>query len=213
MSDARAIAASDEGFRDGLNAILASYVRARATDHLDSSHRLWSVGRQLGHELEVLKAVRMHENVRVCWSFGQGAWARIPWIALLDRRVARATSDGLYVIYLFREDMSGVYATLNQGITREKERLGAHAGRATVRRRAAELRRHCSPMEAAGFLLDHDIDLHSQHALARDYQHGTVGHKLYEATQLPQTATLLHDLRVLLEAYDAIVAAGRVRQA
>jgi 5-methylcytosine-specific restriction protein B len=150
--------------------------------------------------------------MKVRWSFGQGAWARIPWLALLDDRVAKATSDGIYVIYLFREDMSGVYATLNHGITRAKERLGADAGRAAIRQRSEELRRFATDLDEAGFMLTNEIDLHTEHALGKDYQHGTVAHRLYKTGSVPPTNALVGDLRLLLEAYDRAVKAQLARR-
>lgn len=194
-----------EWFQKGLDGIMARYVEARLGEHLDSSHPLWSHAKRLQSNLEGSEVVKERANLKVRWSFGQGAWARIPWLALLDQRIARATSDGIYVIYLFREDMSGVYATLNQGITKEKERLGGRAGQIAIRERAAELRSFAGALKHAGFELSHGIDLRSQSTLAQDYPHGTVAHRFYEAGNLPKTHGLLEDLRLLLEAYDAIV--------
>lgn len=198
-------ASGSDWFRDGLNGILSQYVRSRTAEHLDSGHPLWRHARQLQRELEISLVVRRHPEVNVRWSFGQGAWARIPWLALLDQRVARTCTEGVYVIYLFCEDMSGVYATLNQGITKEKERLGANAGRASIRRRSEELRGVAKGLDGTGFALSNDLDLHSVHSLAKDYQHGTVAHRFYETGKLPTTSRLLGDLQLLLEAYDAIV--------
>ena len=136
----------------------------------------------------------------------------IPWLALLDDRVAKATSDGVYVIYLFREDMSGVYATLNQGITKAKERLGSEAGRETIRQRSEELRRFAGRLSEAGFALSNEIELHTEHSLGKDYQHGTVAHRLYESGCVPPTRALLEDLRLLVDAYDGIVTAQLARR-
>ena len=207
--------AATEGdwFRQGLDGILSRYGQARAQERLDSAHPLWSHAKRLQADLAATAVVSARPNLKVRWSFGQGAWARVPWLALLDDRVAKATSDGVYVIYLFREDMSGVYATLNQGITKAKERLGSEAGRATIRQRSAELRRFAGPLGEAGFTLSNEIDLHTEHALGKDYQHGTVGHRLYEAGSVPTTRALLLDLQVLLEAYDGAVKAQLARRA
>ncbi len=202
-----------EWFRQGLDGILSRYVRARSEERLDASHPLWGHAKQLRSDLEGSPVVRDRTHLNVRWSFGQGAWARIPWLALLDGRVAHATSAGVYVIYLFREDMSGVYATLNQGITKEKERLGAEGGRASIRQRSEELRGFAIALEKAGFTLSNDLDLHTDHALGKDYQHGTVAHRLYEAAKVPTTRSLLEDLRLLLEAYDAIVKSQLSRRA
>jgi len=202
----------DDWFREGLDGILGRYRRARAEERLDSSHPLWGHAKRLRAALEATSIVRERPHVKVRWSFGQGAWARIPWLALLDDRVAKATSDGIYVIYLFREDMSGVYATLNQGITRAKERLGADAGRAAIRQRSEELRRFVTDLDEAGFMLTNEIDLHTEHVLGKDYQHGTVAHRLYKTGSVPPTNALVGDLRLLLEAYDRAVKAQLARR-
>ena len=199
-------------FRAGLDGILDRYRRARAEERLDSSHPLWGHAKRLRADLEATPIVRERPNVNVRWSFGQGAWARIPWLALLDDRVAKATSDGVYVIYLFREDMSGVYATLNQGITKAKERLGSEAGRETIRQRSEELRRFAGRLSEAGFALSNEIELHTEHSLGKDYQHGTVAHRLYESGCVPPTRALLEDLRLLVDAYDGIVTAQLARR-
>ena len=39
----------------------------------------------------------------------------------------------------------------------------------------------------------------------KEYQHGTIAHRLYEASKLPATLDLLKDLQLLVEAYHAIV--------
>lgn len=180
---------------------------------LDSSHPLWGHAKRLCADLEAMPVVRELPSVSVRWSFGQGAWARIPWLALLDDRAAKATSDGVYVIYLFREDLSGVYATLNQGITRTKERLGAEAGRASIRQRSEVLRCHATELGDAGFTLTNEIDLHTKHALGKDYQHGTVAHRLYESGRVPSTKALVSDLRLLLEAYDRAIGTNAAQSA
>lgn len=200
-------ATEGDWFRQGLGGVLSRYGRARAAERLDASHPLWSHAKRLQAELAATAVVSERPNVKVCWSFGQGAWARIPWLALLDHRVTKATSDGVYIIYLFREDMSGVYATLNQGITKAKERLGSAAGRAMIRQRSEELRRFAGPLSEAGFTLSNEIDLHTSHSLGKDYQHGTIAHRLYEADTTPTTPRLLDHLRGLVEVYDAIVRA------
>ncbi len=49
------------------------------------------------------------------------------------------TSEGVYVVYLRRADLSGVYLTLNQGTTRVQVDSGKRAGN-VLRERAARLR-------------------------------------------------------------------------
>src|SRR5215467_13993325 len=72
---------------------------------------------QIRSDLEALRAVRSHSRIRVSWSVGQGSYALIPWVALIDDRETTFTQQGTYCVFLFPEDMSGVYLTLNQGVT------------------------------------------------------------------------------------------------
>ena len=50
-------------------------------------------------------------------SMGQGNRTDYPWVSVLDRNITTSTQKGLYVVYLFKKDMSGFYLTLAQGIT------------------------------------------------------------------------------------------------
>ena len=62
------------------------------------------------------------ERYKVVGSSGQGNWASCPWIAIFDRLVTETAQSGYYPVYLFREDMSGLYLSLNQGVTEVKEK-------------------------------------------------------------------------------------------
>ena len=50
-------------------------------------------------------------------SMGQGNKTLYPWVAIMNRNVTTTTQKGLYIVYLFKKDMSGFYITLAQGIT------------------------------------------------------------------------------------------------
>jgi hypothetical protein len=56
---------------------------------------------RLRSALEALPAVRAHPRVRVSWSVGQGNFARIPWVALMDDRETTSTQRGTYCVFLF----------------------------------------------------------------------------------------------------------------
>lgn len=48
----------------------------------------------------------------------------VPWIAILDSNVTRTAQEGLYVVYLFRQDLSRVYLSMNQGATQHQRNAG-----------------------------------------------------------------------------------------
>ena len=74
---------------------------------------------ELTHTLptEIKKILNNRDDLIVKGSMGQGNRTDYPWISILNRNVTTSTQKGLYVVYLFKKDMSGFYLTLNQGIT------------------------------------------------------------------------------------------------
>ncbi len=69
-------------------------------------------------------------------STGLGNWAAVPWIAFLDSRETNSTQSGVYPVLLFREDMTGVYMTIAQGVTQPG--ADGHAALQQHLRRTAE---------------------------------------------------------------------------
>ncbi len=57
------------------------------------------------------------ENLVIKGSMGQGNRTEYPWISLLNGQITTSTQRGIYIVYLFRKDMSGFYLSLDQGIT------------------------------------------------------------------------------------------------
>lgn len=48
---------------------------------------------------------------------GQGLWAQVPLLAIFDESITTSATKGYYIAFLFRNDCSGVYMSLNQGYT------------------------------------------------------------------------------------------------
>lgn len=46
-------------------------------------------------------------NCIVKGSVGQGSWAVVPWIAIMDERITTTTRNGVYIIYLLTEFCGG----------------------------------------------------------------------------------------------------------
>ena len=59
----------------------------------------------------------LNEQYVVTGSVGQGNWASVPWIAIMNKAITTSTQRGYYIVYLFSEDMSRLYLTLAQGVT------------------------------------------------------------------------------------------------
>lgn len=59
----------------------------------------------------------MRRDLLVSGSCGIGQKTDYPWVAVFNKNITSSAKRGLYIVYLFKKDMSGFYLTLNQGIT------------------------------------------------------------------------------------------------
>ncbi|HEY8863165.1 MAG TPA: DUF3578 domain-containing protein [Candidatus Dormibacteraeota bacterium] len=197
------------GLSDGLEAALKQYPDARKTPFA-GTHPVNAVFHSLTQALQSSGCVREFPTLHVRFSTGQGNWARVPWIAILDDRKTTTIQSGVYCVFLFREDGSGVYLTLAQGVTEPLRRLGAVEGKAELRAKARSIRLSLDPLKDAGFSLNDDIDLRSGPGLGSNYEVSTIAYKLYERENVPQDDQLLADLGALINSYETMVSEDTV---
>ncbi len=94
--------------KDALSDILSTYLTAKRETF--AGHRLGNLVRQL-IPTELRNLPFIHSELKITGSVGQGNWATIPWIAIMDKRITETTRQGEYLVYLFSEDMKSVYLT------------------------------------------------------------------------------------------------------
>jgi hypothetical protein len=193
--------------RPAFEAILSRYAHARASEWFGKSSPVWANFVAIAAILKDSPAVTASRHVIVRWSAGQGRWATVPWIAALDTRETTKTSRGVYVIYLFRADLSGVYLTLNQGAS--SILAGNGTGLTQLRARATALRERSQTLAAAGFTVATGVDLRTDVKSVRAYEDSTAAYKLYERGAVPDDAALLADLAHVLTEYVALVPSRR----
>jgi 5-methylcytosine-specific restriction enzyme B len=189
--------------------ILRDYPQARQTGTFGGDHPVVQVFQRVEQAIAVLPAVRANAHLRVKFSAGLGNWARVPWIAVMDERETTSTQKGIDIVYLFREDGSGVYLSLNQGVTDPIRQLGRRKGIQLVRERSANLRPHLQRLEGAGFKLDDGIDLRATPGLGQDYEASTIAYRLYEVGSVPDDRQIERDLVQLLEAYAEVLTVAK----
>jgi 5-methylcytosine-specific restriction protein A len=176
--------------RNALCAILAEYRSARTFPFAGNK-----IADTFHTATESVRAVVGH-SYKIVSSRGQGQFAEIPWIGIRRPAVAENFQSGIYVIYLFRSDMSGVYLSLAIGI----ERL-ARSGIESASAVAPAIKKavHVPPGFTTGI-----IDLHSRSSRAARYRDSVVISQLYEASTMPPEATLSADLSALMSSYDGV---------
>lgn len=179
--------------------VLNNYLKAKSSGAKKEIH---DVFRSLKNKLQGFNCVKQRENILIKFGTGIGSFVQVPWIALLDKRETTTTREGVYCVYLFCADMSGVYLTLNQGV-------GASASEAPKKERIIELqnkarkiREKLSWLKEKGFLLDDKISLKATTITGKAYEKATIAYKWYEKNNIPSDNQIESDLEVLLSAYD-----------
>jgi 5-methylcytosine-specific restriction enzyme B len=135
-------------------------------------------------------------------SAGAGTWASVPWLALLDPKVTTTTQRGIYPVYLFRADGSGVYLSLGQGTTEPNREFGKVEGEKQARSIANELR---SRIPELSRWMGGKTDLRSNTHLGRSYEGPNIGARLYEKDALPDENVFRADLIEMLSVYKKVV--------
>jgi 5-methylcytosine-specific restriction enzyme A len=135
---------------------------------------------------------------------GQGNWARAPWAAVYDRFVTESAQDGYYVVYLVKEDFSGVYISLNQGITSAKKQYGTEA-KSALRVRASDFLARLGPLAAGLYAGPIDLAATGGANLSAYYEAGAVCSKYYPRDALPNDDELNDDLRRFIDLYFVLV--------
>lgn len=145
-----------------------------------------------------------NDRYKIKGSVGQGNWVRVPWVAILDTLVTKSAQDGFYIVYLLKEDGSGVYISLNQGVTTIRERYRADA-KTALRARAENYIAQIGAVPS-GFT-EGPIEISSKRdsSLGSLYEFGAIFSKFYPRESIPNDADLVTDLGALISIYLRLV--------
>jgi 5-methylcytosine-specific restriction protein A len=137
-------------------------------------------------------------------SAGQGIWARGPWVAIFDPLITSTPQSGYYLVYLFREDMQGVYLSLNQGMTEAKRQYKSDAKTALLAR-AGNYRAMLGTQVHKFRHVKIDLAPSSPSNDTAFYEAGNICAKYYPADDLPSEAQLTVDLTDMLALYESLL--------
>ena len=187
--------------REGLSRVLSEYQDAR-TDTF-TAHELANVLRN-GLKAAVEQASGESGRLKFKGSAGQGIWARGPWIGIFNPVVTTSAQVGYYTSYLFREDMQGVYLSLNQAMTEAKQHYQSDA-KTALRARAQNFRALLGDQIKRFPQLTIDLAPDSPTNDTAFYEAGNICAIYYPASAVPDEAVLVADLRAMLRLYEALI--------
>lgn len=147
---------------------------------------------------QLIEPILTNNSLFVDSSPGKGNWAEVPWIAIINKDETDGAQEGVYVVYLFSEDMKRIYLTFNQGVSRPIKNDGRKLAFQKLAAKAIDIRTNY-PLE--GFIPDNNIIL-AKKGLGADYEKATIYYKEYHVVNLSDNEALISDLKKLLAFYD-----------
>jgi hypothetical protein len=190
------------------NDLLLFFLRELTSAHggpFQKSQSLWNAMSEVKKRLEQFPSVQARPNLLVNISVGQGNWATVPWIALLNTKITKSTQEGIYVVFLIATELDRIFLTLNQGTTNLVRDLGQREAQKHMLDVASKTRMLVSDLAAEGFILDNNIKLGSGGWLAKNYEIGTIAHIEFGLNDIPNDERMNVLLEAVLKAYDRAV--------
>lgn len=185
--------------REGLFRVLNEYIPTASRENIAQN----PLAEFLRNDLPVTIFKILGEDGRLMCkgSAGQGNWARGPWAAIFDKLITTTAQSGYYPVYLFREDMAGVYLSLNQGMTEVKNTYKSDAKTALISR-ASNYRAMLGTKP--GFLQEIDLSPSSPSNDTAFYEAGSIYAKFYSKDKIPSEDQLIVDLHAIMELYEQL---------
>lgn len=124
-------------------------------------------------------------------------------MAVFDPLITDTAQRGYYPVYLFREDFTGAYLSLNQGVTEVKHRYHAGAKDALVAR-ATDFRARLGSLPRGFSSANIDLRPSASSNNSAFYESGNICSVFYDAARLPDEGSFVNDLTAILKAYATI---------
>lgn len=141
----------------------------------------------------------MRKDLLFTGSCGVGQKTDYPWIAAFNTSITRSATKGLYIVYLFKKDLSGFYLTLNQGITYFAKSY--KRGKYECARKVAK---YFKDEIGDDYFSKDDIDLGgTRGTLGFGYQETTILSKYYKADEFT-SKEIEDDLKRMMAIYDEL---------
>ncbi|WP_237979657.1 MrcB family domain-containing protein [Bacillus thuringiensis] len=183
----------DSNLREKFLTVMNEYLQAR-TERF-AGHKMGAVVRhEMPTEITRLPFIN-HNQYVVTGSVGQGNWAAVPWLAIMNKDITTSTQRGYYIVYLFSEDMERLYLTLAQGVTETTKE--------EMQKIKEEIREQIHMSQKVK--KDDEIFLGTSQK-AKGYANSTASYIAYDANKMPSEKELVEDLEEMLRYYEGFIA-------
>ncbi|QWH10768.1 DUF3578 domain-containing protein [Bacillus mycoides] len=183
----------NSNLREKFLMVMNEYLKAR-TERF-TGHKMGSVVRhEMTTEITRLPFIN-HNQYVVTGSVGQGNWAAVPWLAIMNKEITTSTQRGYYIVYLFSENMERLYLTLAQGVTETTKE--------EMQKIKEEIREQIHMSQKVK--KNDDIFLGTS-PKAKGYSNSTAAYIAYDVNEMPSETELVEDLEEMLRYYEGFIA-------
>ncbi|MCU4977443.1 DUF3578 domain-containing protein [Bacillus cereus] len=183
----------NSNLREKFLTVLNEYLQARIERF--AGHKIGSfVRNEMTTEITRLPFID-HSQYVVTGSVGQGNWAAVPWLAIMNKDITTSTQRGYYIVYLFSEDMERLYLTLAQGVTETTKE--------EMQKIKEEIREQIHMSQKVK--KDDEIFLGTS-SKAKGYANSTAAYIAYHVNEMPSETELVEDLEEMLRYYEGFIA-------
>lgn len=183
----------NSNLREKFLTVMDEYLQAR-TERF-AGHKMGAVVRhEMTTEITRLPFIN-HNQYVVTGSVGQGNWAAVPWLAIMNKDITTSTQRGYYIVYLFSEDMERLYLTLAQGVTE------------TTKEEMQKIKEEIREKIHMSQKVKKDDEIFLGTSLkAKGYANSTAAYIAYDANKMPSEKELVEDLEEMLRYYEGFIA-------
>jgi hypothetical protein len=157
-------------------------------------------------EIQRIASQRDYRFEIISTSFKREQLVKIPWIALFTFNESSSKYREIFVILLFKADLSGFYLTVNLGggimYSAPLPNLDFLEDMETG---ALELSRQFRGLIDVGFSSDRTIDLGDAGNAAKAHERSTVVYKYYDRNRIPPENQIEKDITAVLDAYEKYI--------
>jgi hypothetical protein len=193
--------------REVLNRILTEWPKA-ITEPFTNHPLAQAIRQELRDEINSIISEK-YPHFIISSSAGAGNWANVPWLSILNPAITKSTQDGIYPVYLFRADGSGVYLSINQGTTSPQKLHGKPKADLQANSLVSRVRAEVPKLAKWGI---QQIDLSASTPLGKSYENPNISARFYPIDSLPTEKELKADLLSALKFYEEIEPIWRAAQ-
>jgi len=150
----------------------------------------------------LIQLASISNKYKVYGSNGQGNWAEIPWVVILDKEITESTKYGYGVGLLFSADLTSVSLVFGLGWDQFEEKYGIKEGRYrainTVRFILSQLKTS-TPDFTRG-----NVPLKATTNTGKGYEATSILYKTYQIKNLPDDSAIIDDIRNLIGLYKEV---------